>query len=137
MYISNKMVKMAGLFPSGKYDAEITKVEECFLSDLYEEEHKYWYFHFKIMEKSKCRQYVYCMECIEYPGSEFLEVMADLRQVMNKKAHEKIKAKDIVNLSVSVKLGCVVEISNPFIKEALMRNRILKIDKCHDDIKAV
>lgn len=138
MYISNKMVKMAGLVPSGTYDAKIIKVEEHFLRDyMYDNEHRHWFIHFKIMEKNKCRKHMHSMYCCDHPGLEFSEFIEDLRQVMNIKGHKQIKAEDIVNLPVSVKFGCMLEVSNPFMKEATMKNCILKIDKCHDDIKEV
>lgn len=132
MYISDKMIKKAGLFPSGKYDAVINYVTERYVDDYYGDSHLCWYFYIDLLKKKKWHHYVYCMRCGASHDPEYLDVWKDLRQVMNLQI-ARPNPDDIKNLCVSIDLDCMIDASSSFFKTASMRNIILKIDKTHID----
>ena len=132
MYISDKMIKKAGLFPSGKYDAVINHVTVRQVEEHPGKIYPCWYFYIDILKKDKWHPYVYCMRCDAKPNPEYSDIFEDLRQVMNL-TFESIKPDDIENLHVSIKLDCTIDVSSAFLITASMRNIILKIEKTNID----
>ncbi len=132
MYISDKMIKKAGLFPSGKYDAVIEHVIVHQVEDHLGKIYPCWYFDINLLKGEKWYPYTYCMRCGTNMGPECLSVFDDLKQVMNL-PYDKPRSEDIRNLCVSIKLGCTIDAYSAFFKTASIRNIILKIDKTHID----
>lgn len=132
MYISDKMIKKAGLFPSGKYDAVINHITERHVEDHLGKLYPCWYFYIDLLKDEKWYPYAYCMKCGINMGPECLSVFEDLKQVMNL-PYDIPRSDDIRNLCVSIKLGCTIDASSAFFKTASIRNIILKIDKTHID----
>ena len=132
MYISDKKIKKAGLFPSGKYDAVIERVTVRQVEDHLGKKHLCWYFDIDILKNDKWHPYLHCMRCDAKDGPEYSNVLKDLREVMNSPL-ERPNPDDIRRLCVSITIDCMIDVSSAFLKTASMRNIILKIEKTDID----
>lgn len=132
MYISDKMIKKAGLFPSGKYDAVIKQITERYVADDLGESHLCWFFYIDLLKDEKWYPYVYCMKSGASHDPEYLDVFEDLLEATS----HRFSRSDILaikDLCVSIKLDCTIDTFSPFFRIALMRNVILKIEKTDID----